>query len=760
MERAQQKLKLDAMVVQQGRLKDKDKLSREDLLDAVRFGADKVFKSKDSSITDDDIDMILDQGRKKTKEMNEKLQKAEKGDMLDFKIDGGSTSAQTFEGIDYSQKGKDLAQIKAAQAQAELMGILDMGKRERRTVANYNENQLYRQQVAAPTREKKKKETRLPKFLRLPRLEEWQMFDREALQKLQEEEEATFRSLTPDQLQGTSDSAKKENMNEDTENEKADSSTKTKRIVDYNNLPPLLSEEKAKEKVKLLAEGFSDWQRQHFTAFVRASAKYGRSNLTKIAEDVGKPVSLVKDYADSFWDENMGKKRISEYEYEKAVKNIERGEKKLAEIKSLERGTAILISLFDNPWFELEFTHVNSKDKMFTIEEDRHLLCWAHKYGYGQWGAVKMAIRRSQFFRFDYFLKSLSPEALGRRCEQLMRAAGREVEQLERVTREELSITGEEEQTVRLPKFKVIQAKKRAQAFEEYRKEENRLEETIEDIENQIEQIQSRLKILNEFSRETNSHMQLSTGEFPHDLVPVLVNFVAKSGPTGIMTVASDFVNKYNGRVNKRQTSIKIEEIAKKEKRVDEGDSRQVWYIQDDFKHMLDVDTLRYLRKGKNDRHLKKDTFRKRNLRNDSRAGAIGPDEVFIEFPEYDGNEPPKESKKAFTHFCVNTRKEVKNSLDSQTRKDKSKVNQILKKKWFALSSKDKIIWKIWENWDKKRYEHQLDMFEKVNGKSDNLQQSKQNKILHANDMHIPKRKLSPDKTTSVDYLSIPKKKR
>ena len=62
-ERAQQKLKLDAMVVQQGRLKDKDsKLSRDELLSAVRFGADKIFKSKDSSITNDDIDMILDQG--------------------------------------------------------------------------------------------------------------------------------------------------------------------------------------------------------------------------------------------------------------------------------------------------------------------------------------------------------------------------------------------------------------------------------------------------------------------------------------------------------------------------------------------------------------------------------------------------------------------------------------------------------------------------------------------------------------------------
>ena len=58
-ERAQQKLKLDAMVVQQGRLKDKDKLSRDELLDAIRFGADKIFKSKDSSITDDDVSVTI-----------------------------------------------------------------------------------------------------------------------------------------------------------------------------------------------------------------------------------------------------------------------------------------------------------------------------------------------------------------------------------------------------------------------------------------------------------------------------------------------------------------------------------------------------------------------------------------------------------------------------------------------------------------------------------------------------------------------------
>jgi SWI/SNF-related matrix-associated actin-dependent regulator of chromatin subfamily A member 5 len=66
-ERAHQKLKLDAMVVQQGRLADKDKkLTKDDMLAAVKFGADAVFRSSESSITNEDIDVLIARGQKKT----------------------------------------------------------------------------------------------------------------------------------------------------------------------------------------------------------------------------------------------------------------------------------------------------------------------------------------------------------------------------------------------------------------------------------------------------------------------------------------------------------------------------------------------------------------------------------------------------------------------------------------------------------------------------------------------------------------------
>lgn len=378
-ERAQQKLKLDAMVVQSGRLKDKDnKLSRDELLAAVKFGADKIFKSNDSSITDDDIDLIIAAGEKRTQQLNEKLQTADKGDLLDFKLDGGSF--QTFDGVDYSRDA-----LAKAQAEANMLGLFDLGKRERKE-ANYNENSLYKQQMSAlhgPSAKPKKKTIKLPKQLRLPRMEEWQMYDRETLRKIQEEEETAFKALPEEQQKLATHGHPKPHESTEVSTLEESKEVNEPEFV----LPPLISAERQAEKDKLIAEGFSTWRRNDYNLFVRASAKYGRSVLDKIALDVGKPDTEVKEFADSFWGE-LGKTRIVEHEYDRVVKMVERGEKKIEETKHLERATRTLVAHFDNPWDELTFVHVNCKDKMFTIEEDRHLLCWARKVRSSLFGLI------------------------------------------------------------------------------------------------------------------------------------------------------------------------------------------------------------------------------------------------------------------------------------------------------------------------------------------------------------------------------------
>ena len=145
------------------------------------------------------------------------------------------------------------------------------------------------------------------------------------------------------------------------------------------DVPALISLERQQEKDRLLSEGFADWGRSHYTAFLKASTKYGRDMYLKIAPEVGKTQGMVEEYASAFWDPSKGKRLFSETEYDRVVKRIEQGEKKLQTVKVLETATETFVSLFDNPWLQLEFTYVNMKDKVFTPEEDRHLLCWAHK---------------------------------------------------------------------------------------------------------------------------------------------------------------------------------------------------------------------------------------------------------------------------------------------------------------------------------------------------------------------------------------------
>lgn len=119
-ERAYKKLALDALVIQQGRLAEQKSkyfplevhfhllnqfvifslflyfynsinflhvaVNKDELLQMVRFGAEMVFSSKDSTITDEDIDRIIAKGEEATAELDVKMKKFTE-DAIKFKMD-------------------------------------------------------------------------------------------------------------------------------------------------------------------------------------------------------------------------------------------------------------------------------------------------------------------------------------------------------------------------------------------------------------------------------------------------------------------------------------------------------------------------------------------------------------------------------------------------------------------------------------------------------------------------------------------------
>ncbi len=67
-----------------------------------------------------------------------------------------------------------------------------------------------------------------------------------------------------------------------------------------------MTEEENAEKDTLAEEGFSDWQRRHFQAFIKAMERYGRDSLDKVALEIADHTEEeVREYAAVFFERYM-----------------------------------------------------------------------------------------------------------------------------------------------------------------------------------------------------------------------------------------------------------------------------------------------------------------------------------------------------------------------------------------------------------------------------------------------------------------------
>ena len=387
-ERAQQKLKLDAMVVQQGRLKEKDKVSKEEMMAAVRFGADTIFRSEESTITDEDIDVILERGKAKTKELAEKIQKAEKGDLLDFRLDGG-ISAQTFEGIDYADK--------ALRDQLRLLAANSIGKRERRPPPiDYNPIMHPKKSMVVNNTKIK-----LPRNLRLPRMEDHHFYNRERLLELGKLEFETYATL------------------------RQAGKLPSKFVMDKTRT--LLPDEVGQEKIDLLNEGFGHWSRTQYFAFVKATAKYGRDDIPSIAAEMDMPEDEVAGYSAAFW--KYGPTELKN-EWERNMTMIEKGEKKIEKQKQQAKMLGQFIETFENPRNEMVFA--NKGTTHFALEQDRALLSAVNSEGYGNWDSIREVIRKDKSLAFQHSVRGMTTFMITKRVDYRMRQMERELDAREK----------------------------------------------------------------------------------------------------------------------------------------------------------------------------------------------------------------------------------------------------------------------------------------------------------------------------------------
>lgn len=400
---AMSKLRLDTLVIQQGRLtQQKKNLQKDDLLDMIRFGADKFFKSNASDYAEEDIEVILSRGEEKTKEINKELEDKITAsgnlDMLDFKLSGEDANKDNsifhFEGVNYKDKAAGGNEF-----------FLDVGKRVRSK--NYDEAAYFRdamRQTPAPQSEKKK--PRL-KYRKDPPLPDHMLYNSARLRELfQLEREAV------DKFNAEADAAVKDG----------------KEPPELPKVETLFSEEHEMEREALLAEGFSDWTKREFQSFLRAVERHGRQNFDKILDDVGdsKTMDQLLSYSKAFWEK--GPSRIESWA--KILKVIEDGEQKIARREEMERAIQVKVDRYDDPWKELDLVYSNNRSKTFIDEEDRWLVCMTNQLGYGRWEDIKLEVRKAWQFRFNWWFKSRTPIELKRRADVLIRLIEKENEEV------------------------------------------------------------------------------------------------------------------------------------------------------------------------------------------------------------------------------------------------------------------------------------------------------------------------------------------
>ncbi|KAJ5391372.1 ISWI chromatin-remodeling complex ATPase ISW2 [Penicillium cosmopolitanum] len=385
LERAAQKLRLDQLVIQQGRAQQSNKAaSKDDLLGMIQHGAANVFNNKDDDSgkpdeLSDDIEAILAKGETRTAELNKKYEKLGIDDLQKF----SSESAYEWNGQNFTAPKKDIG-----------MTWINPAKRERKEQF-YSIDKYYRQALATGgrTADTKPKVPRAPKQISV---HDWQFFP-PGLQELQEKETAYFHKEIGYKAQlpeGPEEELSEREAERDLEQQEID------------NAQPLTEEEQA-EKAQMSEEGFSHWNRRDFQQFVNGSAKFGRTDYVGIATEIdSKEPDEIEEYAEVFW------RRYTEIQdYPKYLRVIDQGEEKLRKMNHQRKMLRKKMEMYRVPLQQLKIN--------YTVMASREM---------DSTKKIRDEVRDSPLFRFDWFFLSRTPVEIGRRCTTLLNTIAKEFE--------------------------------------------------------------------------------------------------------------------------------------------------------------------------------------------------------------------------------------------------------------------------------------------------------------------------------------------
>lgn len=420
-ERALQKLRLDQLVIQQGRLANANKpMTQDEMLSMIRHGAQDIFQGKSNKshdgINEDEVEEILKRGEEKTRELMSKYQNAGLDDLQRFTTIDTTSYQQVDEAGNPVTSFVPLTWLQP-----------DLSTRRERSKINYSIDGFYREALGEKSGQQSGKgaKARAPLPPGHPHILDFQFYPLELSDLLEREKLAYQKSV--DYVVPEPDKPE----------QKAERDAMQAAI---NSAQPLTSSERRRRDA-MLHEGFDDWNRKDFQAFCRACEKYGRKDLNAIAFEVeGKTLEQVKAYSKVFW------KRFNELtDADKLLSTIERGEAKITRAEGVNNllRARVKQSAGRSPIVPYHLEHPNLLKALrstWTDEEDRFLISAMSEIGYapdsvtnptsGVWEALKIAIDNEPSFAFDWYIRTRTVLELSKRFHKLLSLIEREEDQL------------------------------------------------------------------------------------------------------------------------------------------------------------------------------------------------------------------------------------------------------------------------------------------------------------------------------------------
>ena len=390
LERQAMRLKLDSLVIQQGRvLKVGEHFTKDQMKEMIQYGADAIYRPG-NDFKDEDIDLILKRGEEQTNKFFEEAEKQAKSKsnlLLNFSFD--PNDLYKFENEDYRLKRKANAEKvlnQALEEEIEKESKMLYSRRDHTHVI-YNVDQ-----AQAHLFGKNKKKTRMAK---IPIYHLYKNRDR--LIELKQKQINYFIS----------------------ENKKI-----PEKIDEDSTIEDGLTKAEYKEMCTILKKGFPDWTKKEYDIFINDADLYGKKNIDKYVEDITtKTKEEIVKYSKVFWE-----LIDSLPEGQRILKNIERREK----LERQKDHNSRLISKKCENLAKDEFENIKinfppgNHQSEYTYEDDQYLIYVTNKHGYGNWDDIMRDLKTSEDLLFNYYLKSRNKAEIQKRVDYLVKLIERE----------------------------------------------------------------------------------------------------------------------------------------------------------------------------------------------------------------------------------------------------------------------------------------------------------------------------------------------